>query len=142
MTTDLRIAVILNPALPAGFAANTAATIGIGLAALQPDLAGSRLTDRAGLAIHGSSRLPVPVLAAGQEALQALLARAAATCGEQAPEGRVVAFPSFARALHDHLEYEATFGTHSLAEEELDGIGLLGPAKWVRSLTGALKLLR
>ena len=142
MTTDLRIAVILNPALPAGYAANTAAAIGMGLAALQPDIAGSRLTDRTGLTIHGSSRLPVPILAAGQEALQALLAKAAATSGAQSPEGYVIAFPSFARALHDHQEYEATFGTHSLVEEELDGIGLLGPSKWVRSLTGALKLLR
>jgi hypothetical protein len=53
-----------------------------------------------------------------------------------------VAFPSFARSLHVYAEYEAAFPEKELATEVIDGLGIAGPSKWVRSLTGSLKLLR
>jgi hypothetical protein len=54
----------------------------------------------------------------------------------------VVPFPAFARSLHAYAEYEAAFPGRDLGEEAIDGLGLAGPAKWVKSLTGSLKLLR
>ena len=51
-------------------------------------------------------------------------------------------FPAFARSLHLYADYEAAFPDRDLSEETIDGLGLAGPAKWVRSLTGSLKLLR
>jgi len=56
--------------------------------------------------------------------------------------GVVVPFPAFARSIHDFAAYQETFPTRHLGDEPIDGLGLAGPAKWVRSLTGALKLLR
>lgn len=56
--------------------------------------------------------------------------------------GTVVAFPVFARTLHHYGDYAAVFPEKDLAEEAIDGIGLADPDKWVRSLTGSLKLLR
>jgi hypothetical protein len=41
--------------------------------------------------------------------------------------------------LHD---YAALVPTLDLPAERIDGIGLAGPGRWVRSLTGALKLFR
>jgi hypothetical protein len=49
--------------------------------------------------------------------------------------------PSPARS-HDYREYEATFPDRDLTAETIDGLGIAGPAKWVKSLTGSLKLLR
>ena len=50
--------------------------------------------------------------------------------------------PEFARAIHGFEEYQALFPGKDLAIEVIEGIGLAGPEKWVRSLTGSLKLLR
>lgn len=138
MMDDIRLAIIVNPALPLGLLANTVGAISIGLGASMPQLAARRLTDRENRTIDISSNQPVPILQADNETIRPLLLRALAQ-----PEGRaIVPFPAFARALHDYRDYEATFPGRDLAEEAIDGLGLAGPSKWVRSLTGSLKLLR
>jgi len=53
-----------------------------------------------------------------------------------------VPFPAFARRIHTFADYQRELSGRDLTSEELDGVGLVGPEKWVRSLTGALKLLR
>jgi hypothetical protein len=59
------------------------------------------------------------------------------------PAGAVVVpFPRFARHLHRFEDYLSEFPRRRLAGEAIDGLGLCGPEKWVRSLTGNLKLLR
>lgn len=54
----------------------------------------------------------------------------------------MVAFPRFGRSLHVFEEYRALFPNRDLLEEPVEGIGLAGPARWVKSLTGSLKPLR
>ncbi len=138
MREDIRIALIVNPDLPLGLLANTAGAIAIGLGAKCPEFGGRQLTDSDAKTIDISSDRPVPILQASPEMMSALLLKALPV-----PEGgAVVPFPAFARALHDYADYEATFPTRHLTEEPIDGLGLAGPAKWVRSLTGSLKLLR
>ncbi|MBP2558846.1 hypothetical protein J2857_001597 [Neorhizobium galegae] len=61
---------------------------------------------------------------------------------EQLQNHAIVPFPAFARSLHDYRDYENAFPARDLAEEEIDGLGLAGPSKWIKSLTGSLKLLR
>jgi hypothetical protein len=133
-----RIVIIVDPSLPAGLIANTAATIGIGLGAVEPNLGGTILTDIAGRAIHASAKRPVPILQASAQEICALLMRAQAA----PPGARVIAFPQFARKLHDFADYLSEFPNRDLASETIEGLGLAGPDKWVRSLTGSLKLLR
>lgn len=135
---DLRLAIVVNPDLPLGLIANTAGAIAIGLGARLPALAARQLTDRAARTVDISSSQPIPILQADGEAIRALMLKALAQPGERA----VVPFPAFARSLHHYAEYEAAFPGRDLGEEAIDGLGLAGPAKWVRSLTGSLKLLR
>lgn len=142
MTSDLRLAIIVNPELPVGLIANTAGAIAIGLGATVPALAARRLTDRGDRSVDIISSQPVPILQADAAAIRALLLKALAGRDEGAGEHAVVPFPAFARSQHVYAEYEAGFPGRDLAEEAIDGLGLAGPAKWVRSLTGALKLLR
>ena len=54
----------------------------------------------------------------------------------------LVAFPEFARKLHSFKDYKDEFPQRSLSNEALSGVGLCGPVKAVKSLTGSLKLLR
>lgn len=137
-TGDLRLAIIVTPDLAPGFMANTVATIAVGLGAAHPDFGNVRLTDAGGLSILNSADRPVPILQASSKAILAILEKAQA--GD--PDLTVVAFPAYARTLHAFDAYEAAFPQRSLRSEQLDGIGLCGPSKRVRSLTGALKLLR
>jgi hypothetical protein len=138
MQEDLRLAVIVNPDLAQGLLANTVAAISIGLGARLPQVAARQLIDRSGVAIDISSDRPVPILQADAETIRSILLKAAAHEDRQA----VVAFPAFARAMHVYAEYETTFPDRDLTAEVIDGVGIAGPAKWVRSLTGSLKLLR
>ncbi|MBU1175486.1 MAG: DUF2000 domain-containing protein [Alphaproteobacteria bacterium] len=138
MPFDLRIAIIVNPDLPPGLVANTVGAIAIGLGARLPQLGAARLTDAEGNTIDISSNTPLPILAAAPEAIAAILGKVLPM-----PENcAVVPFPAFARALHDYVDYEAQFPNCRLVDEPIDGLGLAGPGKWVRSLTGSLKLLR
>jgi Protein of unknown function (DUF2000) len=135
---DLRIAVVVDPALTIGLLANTVAAIGVGLGGALPLLAGTLLTDSGGRAVRTSANRPVPILQATPEAMSALLARALPL-----PHGGVVVpFPRFARSLHRFEDYLAEFPRRGLADEAIDGLGFCGAEKWVRSLTGSLKLLR
>jgi hypothetical protein len=138
MLPDIRLAIVVNPALPLGLIANTVGVISIGLGAKFPMLAAGQLTDREGRTIDISSNMPVPVLQADAETIASLLLKAL----PQRDDRAVVPFPAFARSLHDYREYEATFPDRDLAGETIDGLGLAGPSKWVKSLTGSLKLLR
>jgi hypothetical protein len=138
MTDDIRIAIIVNPSLPLGLIANTVGVISIGLGARKPLLGARRLTDRAGRSTDICSNRPVPILQADTGVIRTVLLKALNLPEERA----VVPFPAFARSLHDYQDYEAIFPDRDLAEEAIDGLGLAGPAKWVKSLTGSLKLLR
>ncbi|KAB1086871.1 DUF2000 domain-containing protein [Neorhizobium galegae] len=138
MTDDIRLAIIVNPALPLGLVANTVGAISVGLGARMPALAARRLTDRESRTIDISSALPVPILQAEPETIRALMLKALLPPQDRA----IVPFPAFARSLHDYRDYEAAFPGRDLAEEEIDGLGLVGPSKWIKSLTGSLKLLR
>jgi hypothetical protein len=136
---DLKIAVILNPDLPVGLIANTAAVVSTGLGAASPGVAGVELTDHTGFCYSTSADRPVPILQATRDALQSLRLKAAET---RPDNGYLVVFPAFARKLHSFQDYMAAVPQSDLATEDLDGIGLLGPSKWIKSLTGSMKLLR
>ena len=135
---DLRIAVVVDPSLPIGLIANTVAVVGIGLGCALPALAGTPLVDADNRTVRTSANRPVPVLQATPEAIATLLTRALPM-----PEGAVVVpFPRFARDLHRFEHYVSEFPRRRLAGEAIDGLAICGPEKWVRSLTGSLKLLR
>ncbi len=138
MLPDIRLAIVINPALPLGLIANTAGAISIGLGAKFPALAARQLTDREERTIDISSNMPVPILQADAETIRSLLLKTLPVENDRA----IVPFPAFARSLHDYREYEAMFPNRDLAGEAIDGLGLAGPSKWVKSLTGSLKLLR
>jgi hypothetical protein len=136
--TDNRIAIVVDPSLAIGLIANTVATIAVGLGAVVPAFGNVTLTDAAGRLIKNSADRPVAILQASAEAIRATLLRAL-----PAREGEIVIpFPQFARNLHDFAAYQAQLAARDLANETIEGLGLAGPQRWVKSLTGSLKLLR
>lgn len=136
---DLRIAIVVNPTLPVGLLSNTVATIGIGLGAGQPAFGNVELSDRPGLAYLTSANRPVPVLQAASDAMHALMMKASSS---RPTNSNLVLFPAFARMLHSFDDYRNAISMRDLTEEQIDGVGLYGPTRWIKSLTGSLKLLR
>jgi hypothetical protein len=135
---DTAITIIVDPGLPVGLLANTVAALAVGIGAPMPHLAGAELVDGAGRSVRNSANRAVPILQAGPDALTSLLLKAL-----PAPEaGVVVPFPRFARAIHGFEDYRLEFAKRDLASEPIDGLGLAAPKRWVKSLTGNLKLLR
>lgn len=137
-TGDLRLAVVVDPGLPPGLLANTVAVVAAGIGAACPGIGGVVMTDADGRAFSNSADRPIAVLQADAAGLAALFARL-----QGAPEGSVtVVFPAFARTLHAFADYAEILPTRQLAREPLHGIGICGPSRWVRSITGSMKLLR
>lgn len=137
-TLDKRIVIIVDPALPLGLLANTVATIAVGLGAAEPGFGDTVLTDVSGRSIKNSANRPVPILQAPADLIRMILLKAL-----PAPDsGLVVPFPLFARSLHAFADYQMQFPTRDLSAETIEGLGLAGPERWVKSLTGSLKLLR
>jgi hypothetical protein len=136
--TDKRIAIVVDPSLTIGLIANTVATVAVGLGAVEPAFGNVTLTDAAGRLIKNSADRPVPILQAPAEAIRATLLRALPT-----REGEIVVpFPSLPAACMISPHYQAQLTARDLATETIEGLGLAGPEKWVKSLTGSLKLLR
>ncbi|MEI3852752.1 MULTISPECIES: DUF2000 domain-containing protein [unclassified Ensifer] len=138
MLRDIRLAIIVNPELPPGHLANTIAAISIGIGAAMPVLGNQHLTDSNQNTIDISSNQPIPILQADGRTIGALLLKAL----PKEEDRIIVPFPAFARSLHSYADYETQFPERDLSEETIDGIGLAGASKWVKSLTGSLKLLR
>ena len=138
MLQDIRLAIIVNPELPPGHLANTIAAISIGIGAAMPVLGNQHLTDSNQNTIDISSNRPIPILQADSRTIGALLLKAL----PKEEDRIIVPFPAFARSLHSYADYETQFPERDLSEETIDGIGLAGASKWVKSLTGSLKLLR
>jgi hypothetical protein len=135
---DLRLAVVVDPNLPPGLLANTVAVVAAGLGAACPGIGGVTMRDGDGRRFSNSADRPIAVLQADGAGLAALFARL-----QDVPEGAVtVVFPCFARTLHAFADYAETLPSRHVAKEPLEGIGLCGPGRWVKSLTGSMKLLR
>jgi hypothetical protein len=128
---------VVDPTLSRGLLGNTVAALAIGMGAATPRLGGRRMTDGSGIEVYPSATVPVPVLQADSSLLRQLFLRAVSG-GENTA---LVAFPAFARSMHDFASYQVEFARRNMAEEQLHGIGLAGPRKWVASITGSLKLL-
>lgn len=135
---EKRMAIVVDPALPIGLLANTVAAISVGIGCSHPDFGGQELADLTGATFTQSANRPVPVLQASPEQLAALVQKASPVPAG----GTVVIFPQFARAIHDVAAYVEELKARTIAAETIEGIGLAGPEKWVKSLTGSLKLLR
>lgn len=134
----MRVALVVDGALPAGQAANVAACLAAGLGAAVPSLAGQALCDAAGLASLSSSSLPIAVLCGDDAGFARLLQQLAGR-----PAGAYcVLFPRYAQAMHTAEDYWRRHAGSDHTGEPMLGVGLAGPPAWVRSLTGALPLLR
>lgn len=136
-TPARRIAIIVNPSVPIGMLGNAIAVVSIGIGASAPQLGGHPLTDGVGRSFRSSAVVAVPVLQASPAEMLMLLDQCRLASGIDT----TVAFPEFARGVHDFATYRDKLGGLDLTAEPLASIGVAGDTGAVKRLTKRLRLL-
>lgn len=134
-----RFCFIIDPSLPLGLIANTAAILSLSLGAAHPHLIGPDVTDGDGDSHAGITQVVLPVLAADADNLRALRTRATGHRAEGLMLVDVTQTAQRAKAYQDYADRLSVMNNNDI---RYFGIGLHGPAGLVRSLTGHLPLMK
>ncbi|MFR9725984.1 DUF2000 domain-containing protein [Streptomyces sp. MS19] len=136
--TTHKAALLIDAALPAGLAANTAAVLALSLGRQVESLVGPELKDADGSPHAGITTVPLPVLCADADTLKAIRNRAA----QDHPDVLVVDFTDCAQRTRTYDDYAALLEAATDQDITYVGVALHGPRKQVQKLTGSLPLLR
>lgn len=127
---------VLDQELPVGLAANTAGVLAFTLGREIGEVVGHPVADGSGSWHLGITRLPIPVLGAGEEGVRDVRLRA------KAEELLVVDFTDAAQTSKTYEEYEGKISAAPSEGLRYLGVALYGGRKLVDGLTGSLSLLR
>lgn len=130
---------VIDGALPAGVAANTAAILGITLGKRFPEIVGPDVADAAGRVHTGITGSPIPILKGDRALLHDLRERLYA---EEFSGLLTVDFSDVAQRCRVYDEYISGAAAASPEEFTYYGLAICGDAKKVSRLTGSLPLLR
>jgi hypothetical protein len=130
---------VIDEDLPLGLITNTAAVLGITIGQRIPEIVGADIPDGSGHTHVGLTGVPIPILKASSESLQALREK---LFDEAYSDLLVVDFQDVAQSCLDYADYTKKLA--AAAEEGLCyfGLAICGAKKKVNKLTGNLPLLR
>lgn len=132
-----KVAIVVDGALPAGLAANTAAVLMLSMGKLVDGLLGPDLKDADGSTHVGITTVPIPILTADTATVTEIREKAV---GDS--ELVVVDFTDCAQRTKTYDDYAKLLEAASGGELRYLGVALYGPRKPVQRLTGSLPLLR
>jgi hypothetical protein len=135
-THDARCVMVIDPGLPPGVRANTAALLGASLGRHVLDWIGPDIPDGAGSIHLGLFDRAITILAAGPERIGELQKAA------KEAQLTVVDFTTLAQRARTYGEYRASLASSASDDIVYLGVALFGDGQTVRSLTGSLALLR
>lgn len=134
-----KLAIVVDSALPAGLAANTAAVLMLSVGNLVAGLLGPDLKDADGSTHVGITTVPIPILTADATTIKAIRNKAAA---DETGDLVVVDFTDCAQRTTTYDDYAKLLEAADNADLHYLGVALHGPRKPVQRLTGSLPLLR
>ncbi|AKG33423.1 DUF2000 domain-containing protein [Paenibacillus durus] len=135
----MKVAIVIDKELPIGFAANTAAVLGVSLGNLASEIIGPDVKDADERIHRGITSKSIPILGGTKEQLKIIREK---LNGEEFAD---LIFVDFSQIAQKSLDY-ATY-THKLQQtpgEDIEYLGcaLYGPEKKIKHLTGSIGLLR
>lgn len=134
---DQKCVMVIDEALPAGIAANTAGIMGITLGKHIPEAVGPDVTDKNGRVHLGIIAVPVPILKASREKIKEIREQL------YAPEFSDLTVVDFSDVAQSCNVYDEFIQKAADSDEFIYyGIGICGRKKAVNKLTGNLPLLR
>lgn len=134
-----KVAIVVDAALPAGLAANTAAVLMLSIGRMVDGLLGPDIKDGDGSTHVGITTVPIPILTASADAVKEIRNRATA---DESGELIVVDFTDCAQRTKTYEDYTKLLETAGDEQLRYLGVALYGPRKPVQRLTGSLPLLR
>jgi len=135
-TAQAKCVVVVDQTLPPGLAANAASVITMTLGHRSDGLVGPDVKDADGVLHPGIVLIPVPILTAPAERVQAIWREASAA------DALVVGFSALAQSCRTYQEYIDRMAATPTSQLEFVGVGLFGPKRAINRLTGSLPLLR
>jgi hypothetical protein len=132
LTADRKLVIVVDRDLAPGFAANTTAVLALTVGAKHPELIGADLIDASGQEHLGITTLPIPVLAATQDAMREAMKLASGY------EIEIVSFTSLAQGIHTYEEYATAIKAAPSESLSFTGIAFYGAKKSINSITGSL----
>lgn len=134
----VKVAVVVDSALPSGLAANTAAVLALTLGRRIETIIGPDVKDADGNIHIGITTIPIPILVSDSEKIRAIRSAAIDSGGEI----MLIDFTDCAQRTRTYDEYTRLLGDTTDSNIQYIGIALYGPPKLVNKLTGSLPLLR
>ena len=132
----MKIAVIIDEALPKGLAANAASVIGISLGALIPEIVRESAYDAAGNEYIGITSLVIPILSLNGPTIKDIVQRV-----RQDDDVTLIPFTKLAQRSKDYDVYKADLLKIFPDSISFSGIALVGENKKITKYTGYLPLL-
>lgn len=136
---DMKCVMVIDPDLPAGVIANTAAILGVTLGKQVPELVGEDIVDASGHTHRGIVTVPVAMLRGDAGILRELRER---LYDPEFCDLTAVDFSDIAQGCHVYAEYKKRAAAVPAQDHRYLGIAVYGNKKKVNSLTGSLPLLR
>ena len=135
----MKCVMMIDPTLPAGLMANTAAVLAVSIGNRIPTIIGEDVRDADGTVHPGITRLGIPVLKGDREQIAGLRSR---ILGMEVPDLYCVDFCDVAQRSRDYSHYTDRMGKTPASRLSYLGIAICGPEKTVNALTGNAPLLR
>ena len=133
----MKIAVIIDEALPNGLAANTAAVMGISLGAMYPEIVRESAYDADGNEFTGITSLVIPILSTEEAMLKSIAQKV-----QEDGDVTLIPFTKVAQRSKNYDTYKKDLQKTSPEVIQYSGIALVGSNKKVASYTGSLPLLK
>ena len=129
--------IVVNQELPVGLAMNAVSVISVSFGKLITELVGPDLKSQDNINYPGVVYSPLPILISKNEVLHDIQK---AMSDEE--DCVVIPFSKLAQSCKTYSEYEERLSNTKAEDIFLAGIGLIGPMKKVKKLTGNLPLYR
>ncbi|HHO55665.1 MAG TPA: DUF2000 domain-containing protein [Trueperaceae bacterium] len=133
----MKIVLVVDPELPLGLIANTAAYLSFSLGQSLENMLAQDAIDSLGRVHMGTSPITMPILKADKELLKSIFEKAS-----QNSDITIMDFTNIAQKHRVYSEYIEEIKDTPIVDLEYLGLALFGAKKAVNSLTGSLPLLR
>ena len=133
-----RCAIVIDPSLPLGVIANTAAVLTLSLGRHYPNLIGGDLEDSTGDTHLGITTIAIPILKGSGERLRQMRK----ALRRDTDQLTVIDLIGATRTTRNYADYAQAMRETPANQLDYLGLALCGPSKLVSRYTGSLGLLR
>lgn len=130
--------IVIDPELPIGVIANTAAILSMNIGKIMPEIIGAGHKDHAGDYHHGITTMPIPILKGSNKLLKEM--RQIVKAHE--PNLTVIDLITATQRTKSYADYVHQYQTTPIEQLEYLGLALCGEIKIVNKYTGSLGLLK